>query len=117
MNIVGWTLMKVFRVDFLTAWRYELWLHFLPYRIVCFFLKHSWGEPNETVTVGPLHVPPDQRQYHVLGYSRSCERCCLQMKVEMTMALEAEIVARARKEDWEEWNDPQIREALLSLAP
>lgn len=115
------------RVDGEPAWKWhlriswwhrmklKLWLHFLPHRILCRFLGHRWNEASPSITVGPLHLPPDERSYHVLAYTKSCVFCARRLDVPLMPEREFELIQEAEAEDWEEWNNPEIRSALEAL--
>lgn len=98
--------------------RLRLWLHFLPKRVKCFFTGgHEWGDPNVQLTVGPLHVSPDERTYHVLGFVRWCEKCNQHETVEHTGEMERKAIEEARHDDWLEWIEPDIRKTLKRFDP
>ena len=98
--------------------RLKLWLHFMFWRGLCWVRRyHRWGEPHEVMTAGPLHVPPDEREYQFLRYTRWCQTCLTHEDIPIDDNLIQVLTNKARAFDWEEWNDPDVRAALLSLSP
>jgi hypothetical protein len=97
--------------------RYKLWLHFLPYRIICLFRGHRWKEPWPIIDDGPIHLPPRDRYWRMLGLKSSCARCADSKNVPYTPEQEVAWIEEYTVDSEEEWADPEIRAALERLGP
>jgi hypothetical protein len=95
--------------------QYRLWLHFLPHRLGCRVLGHQWGGNGPVITSGPLHVPPVERDYHLLAVHKQCARCATVRNVDFDTSTEALYLQEAQMEDESEWADPAIRAAMEQL--
>jgi len=95
-------------------WRQKirLWWHFLPHRCVCYVLGHEWADPEPALIDGPLHLPPREREWQMIGYQSQCDRCASIRNVPYGKTRELAETEKAILEAEEEWADPQTRAAL-----
>lgn len=80
----------------------------IPWSLKCRLVGHEWGDKSPVVTVGPLGVPPRERDYQVLAFHRQCGRCYLIENVPYTVHEKLAAIEDAIREDLGEW--PALKE-------